>query len=375
MEYIELPSSVTEIPTGCFYGCTSLTQVVAKGNITRIGSDAFRGCTLLDFDLPQSIITIEDRSLIGVPFNGVILNLPSLKTLSGQDTFTRSGIKGIESLGEITEFANSVTPGNNGIYPAFYGCTALEYVNLPITLKSVPGGTFYNCTSLVIEDLSLPNLESLGQNAFYGVSIKKISNLGKITALPGASATTQNFGKKDVLEEVVLPDTLTTIIEYSFADYKALTKCNIPDSVTEILGHAFSGCSALYYDNLVLNNVTLIKGYAFSGVLIDKIVLPKIQTFSQSNFRGAFPGRTTPMLIDIGEDCTDLGNYLFSYSSEIGITMICRAGTPPTIVNPFHAGSAYFEVIYVPDASVTAYKEASGWVDYADRIKPISEMN
>ncbi len=48
--------------------------------------------------------------------------------------------------------------------------------------------------------------------------------------------------------------------------------------------------------------------------------------------------------------------------------------TPPTL-----GTSAFYNInsickIYVPDASVTAYKSATNWNTYADYIYPISEM-
>jgi hypothetical protein len=49
--------------------------------------------------------------------------------------------------------------------------------------------------------------------------------------------------------------------------------------------------------------------------------------------------------------------------------------TPPTLANK----NAFNNInsickIYVPDASVTAYKTATNWVTYADYIYPMSEM-
>jgi hypothetical protein len=46
--------------------------------------------------------------------------------------------------------------------------------------------------------------------------------------------------------------------------------------------------------------------------------------------------------------------------------------TPPTITNNsfFNTNNAPF---YVPDASVTAYKTATNWVDLADRIFSIND--
>lgn len=365
---ILFPNSLTVIGGYAFNGCTSLKSIGSIRNITSIGAHAFSGCTSLSMDV----------------------DAPNLTSL-GNGSFYKTSITSIISLGNITEIKGGTNPnGGDGTFNsctslvkailpnslltigayAFRHCSLLSDCNIPQSVTSLGAGAFYNCTSIEIEDLSLPNLTSLGHNAFYGVKIKKISNLGKLTTLPTANTNTQNFGDKSVLEEIELHG-VTSIPDYGFFDYKNLIKCNIPSSVATIGRSAFAGCNNLYYENLVLTNVTSIADSVFYGVLIDKVVLPKIQTFSASNYRGAFPNRTTPMTIDIGEKCTDLNSYLFSYSSRIGITMICRAATPPTMNSPFHGGSAYFEAIYVPDDSYEAYCES--WTAYAGEIKKMSE--
>ena len=77
--------------------------------------------------------------------------------------------------------------------------------------------------------------------------------------------------------------------------------------------------------------------------------------------------------IDLPNTLETIGNYAF-FKSSIE-TVVCRATVPPQGANMFDQtpivnGNG---IIYVPDASVTAYKEASGWSAYADRIKPLSE--
>lgn len=391
------PKNESGYGSSAFRMCTSLREITIPNNVTRIGSSCFDGCSALEkvnFANNLNITAINGNAFFNCSSLELDINFPNLTELTGYSTFCKCAkIEKISSLGNITQIDGAPNEGYNsslflgctsmkevnlpqtitsiGI-KSFSGCSSLNIINFPNALKEIKGQAFYNCTSLAIEDLSLPNLEVLGVNALYGVKIKKISNLGKITALPTATTASQNFGDKSVLEEVVLPDAITSVLDNSFYGYKNLIKCNIPSSVTTIGSSAFRGCNNLYYENLVLNNVTSIAGYAFDGVLIDKIVLPNIQTFSSTNYRGAFPNRTIPMTIDIGENCTDLDKYMFSYSPKVGITMICRADTPPTISNPFHASSAYFEVIYVPDSSVTAYRGAGGWSAYADIIYPIS---
>ena len=136
--------------------------------------------------------------------------------------------------------------GNTGYggVGGFFGCSSLKYVGNIHVLKEIGSHAFYNCTSLTIEDLSLPNLETLGQNAFYGVKVKKISNLGKITTLPTGSSSTQNFGDRSALEELILPNTITKLNEPNLGYY---TNCvikglNLP-LCTSITGYGgFSGC-------------------------------------------------------------------------------------------------------------------------------------
>ena len=63
---ITIPSTITEIPTYCFYGCTSLATVVFEQDwnaspygVTTINDNAFDGCTALTtITLPQSLTTL-----------------------------------------------------------------------------------------------------------------------------------------------------------------------------------------------------------------------------------------------------------------------------------------------------------------------------
>lgn len=201
--------------------------------------------------------------------------------------------------------------------------TALKSIDLS-EVTSLGASALYNCTSLEIEDLSVPNLETLGSNAFYGVKIKKISNLGKITALPGSSnnISTRNYGASDVLEEVIVPDTVTNIPNHSFRLYTSLKEVTLPNSLTAIGMLAFWSCNSL-----------------------TKLIIPSTVTSIGSN----------------------------AFQNTGLTTFICRATTPPTIGN-----GIFINVmcpIYVPDESIETYKTATNWSAFSDRIKPLSEYS
>ena len=406
LQQVKIPKSVSDINAATFSGCSSLTGVGSLENVVKIGSRAFYTCSNLKIDL----------------------YLPNLtEILDG--AFFSSGILSITSLGNIKKISGGINTTSSG---TFNGCKNLSYVNIPDSVTEIGGCAFYNCTSLAIEDLSLPNLETLGQNAFYNVSIKKISNLGKITALPAASTSTQNFGKKDVLEEVVLPETLTIIPNGSFYKYTncVIEDLNLPNlttlgggafnstklrritslgSITQLeskansTGSIFENCTELtHIEQSVLDKLTFI-AFAFSGcsnLELEELKLPSLegtitQGFSKCNkikkvvdlgritayFGDAalnyysYPFGENVELIVIPESVQSIGRYGFVNLNNTLKTIIVNPTTPPQCADYWASGMPTDAIFYVPDASVTAYREASGWVDYADRIYPMSVYN
>ena len=69
---------------------------------------------------------------------------------------------------------------------------------------------------------------------------------------------------------------------------------------------------------------------------------------------------------------TRIGNYSFYGNLQL-TEVISLATTPPTMQNVALQGNNALQSIYVPYASVDAYKSASGWSTYASIIKPISQ--
>ena len=278
----------------------------------------------------------------------------------------------ITSFEELPKFANAqAIPAN-----AFNGCSALNSIDLS-KVTSLGETALYNCTSLEIEDLQLPNLETLGINDFYVVKIKKISDLGKITQLPWGSVYTQNFGDKSYLEEVVFPEGLIEVPSSSFSGYSKLSKVEWPTTLAKIGEYCFSECTSLP-STLELPYVTYIAYAAFNSVGVRRVILPNIETLE---FGGGYAGvfvKNDVEFIHLGAKCSLIGSYTFSYATgQTPLTMICEAVTPPSLGDSiFHAsGSKTFDFVYVPDGSVEAYKTAVNWSAYADKILPLSQYN
>lgn len=389
-----LSSTISNKKTGAFPDCTLLRKITLPDTIRTIGNYTFSGCSsLTEISLPKNIIEIRGNAFYNCTSLNIVLDIDSLSTNLDPGTFEQSGIIGVENLGKITAI--------NGLYQhgAFYkcksltfaklpetlttigqhtfgDCTALSQLNLPNAIEKIDSNALYGCTSLEIEDLRLPNLESLGQNAFYGVKIKKISDLGKLTALPTANSSTQNFGDKSVLEEIVLPDTLTSIAEFSFCNYSSLIKIDANwDNITSIDKRAFYQCIQLNIDELKLPKLKTLGTGVFRGCNLHKILdLGEITSIEDSTYyEGTFYQNKKLKAVIFPLSISYIGNNNFVGCTSIK-AFIVKALTPPTASSSiFHDTNSTF-VIYVPDASVEAYKTATNWSSYASRIKGISEL-
>jgi hypothetical protein len=116
-----------------------------------------------------------------------------------------------------------------------------------------------------------------------------------------------------------------------------------------------------------------------------------------NGYSSPFVGKNILMYLFIGNNVSSIGDYAFSSCrsltsinlpanlSSIGGSAFrsCRSilkyvfnrTTPPTLANK----NAFYSInsickIYVPNASVNAYKSATNWNTYADYIYPMSEM-
>lgn len=135
-----------------------------------------------------------------------------------------------ESLGKITsvEIGGSVTTiGTN----AFLRCWTLESITLPSSVISIGASAFEDCTSL--SRVAISDLE-----AFLKCEYK---NWSSHPTYYGASL----FLDGALVNDIVIPSTITTIPEYAFAGLKSLSSVTIPNTVTSIGTEAFIDCTAL----------------------------------------------------------------------------------------------------------------------------------
>ena len=237
---------------------------------------------------------------------------------------------------------------------AFYGCSSMALTSLELPqCTSIGGHAFQDCSSMALTSLELPQCTSIGETAFERCSSMALTSLElpQCTSIGGSA--------------------------FERCSSMALTSLELPQC-TSIGGSAFNGCPLL--SEITFQNVTTVGTQAFRGSTIAKIKLPSVETMAaSSNYEGIFSYCTNLVLVDLGENCSSIGNEsLGRYVGTSGnnITIICRASTPPSlggaIINKSWVCATIGE-IYVPDESVEAYKTATNWSAYANIILPLSQ--
>ena len=274
IESITIPSSVTSIGSYAFSGCRSLTTVTFGENsqLESIGSYAFYDCSsLTSITIPSSVTSIGSyafsgcRSLTTVTF-GENSQLESIGSYAFYDCSSLTSITIPSSVTSIGSYAFSgcrslttVTFGENsqlesiGSY-AFYDCSSLTSITIPSSVTSIGSYAFYGCSSLT--SITIPSsVTSIGSRAFYGCS--RLQNVyyngtmedwckiefGSSSSNPMYCA--ENFymwngSEYDLITEIEIPETVTSISDCQFSGFKNLTSITIPSSVTSIGSYAFA---------------------------------------------------------------------------------------------------------------------------------------
>lgn len=337
----------------------------------------------------------------GVSSDGVGITLADAEAVASISTWFKGNTE-ITSFDEFEKFTGIVNlgPSNYNSQYAFQGCTSLESIRLPQSVQMIGVNSFSACTSLTsinlpesittIKDYAfyntpisgaiyLPNLSGITQGAFCRTNITRIDSFGSITALPNggynAGITGEYIGVFCECEELISVDEsikFTSLGRGSFAGCSKLAQIDL--SLVETIGtSAFRGCLSLSLTNntLSLPSLKSLDSNAFYGVPIERIDdLGQITTLiTPYNSRTlGDPNYLTHVVLP--PTIEDLGTYALSYYKKLA-TLVCYATTPPTLQAALPSS---LTSIYVPDASVDAYKAATNWATYAGQIKAVSEL-
>ncbi len=413
---VNLSDGITSIGDYAFSGCIGLTSITIPEGVTSIGENAFYNCAGLTGIVVDNNNSAYDsregcNAIIHTATNTLIqgcnnTTIPSSVTSIGDNAF--SGCSGLTSI-TIPEGVTSI--GNN----AFNGCSGLTSITIPEGVTTIRISTFYNCTGLT--SITIPSsVETIAIDVFIGCNALEsvyISDYEAWSNIVFANYTTSNplnyasnlyVNGKPVVEELIIPEGVTSIDNGAYKDCTFLKSVIIPEGVTSIGDNAFSGCSRLTsitipegvtsignnafrtcsrLTNITIpSSVTSIGDNAFSGCSgLTSITIPEgVTSIGDSAFEGcdgltsitipesvtniedyAFYACSGLTSITIPESVTSIGDYAF-YGCFSLDTVIAFPEIAPTISSETFAGTS---VLYYPVGS-----DYSSWFSYFSTSKP-----
>ena len=249
---VVIPDSVTSIEDSAFSNCTGLTSVTIPNSVTAVGDSAFYNCdNLTSVTIGNSVKSIGD-SAFSFCINLTSVTIPNSVTSIGGDAFSQC-----RSLTSVS-IGNSVTSIGDS---AFEDCTGLTSITIPNSVTSIDRYAFYKCTGLTSLTIS-DSVTNIGDDAFSVCPIKKLIIADGSKTVTSTMTLQRSTVAQDSVEEVVIPDSVTSIGDHAFYFYTSLTSITIPDGVTSIGDSAFYGCSGLT-SLTIPNSVTSIGDSAF----------------------------------------------------------------------------------------------------------------
>lgn len=342
-EYV-IPDTVTNIGSGAFYGA-HLSSITIPDSVKTIGDKAFMYSDITEITLPDNLISIGGEAF------GLCNYLKKIKVPASVEVIGLNAFYYCGSLGEIiVSLENKYYASENGVlfnkdmtklinYPI--GKTDSEYT-VPDSVTSLEAYSFFSCISL--EKVSIPDsVTSIGDCAFYSCeNLTEISIPPTLKSLGGSV-----FENCEKLTSIIIPDTVTSIEERAFFSCSNITSIYIPKSVISIGNNAFGNCPNLsditvsndnkHYttkDGVLFNklmsklicypagkdgssytvpeSVTSLEPYAFQGVSLNAIILPKNLITIREGALGYNNGIST---ITIPESVTNIEPNAFAFSN------------------------------------------------------------
>lgn len=213
-------------------------------------------------------------------------NKPTDFVYSGEGQYSISAYVGTQTEMMIPAYIGGIPVTYIG-YRAFYDVTNITKASVPKTVESIGSGAFSssaNITEMTIpfvgkqadgyypfgyifggtHSTSITQHDKYGNSAYYYIP----ATLKKVTITKQNWVPAHAFENCANFEEIILPESITTIGEEAFYNCGSLKQINIGAGVESIGVRAFYGCANL--NNIDVPQNTEIKDYAFDGTGIVK---------------------------------------------------------------------------------------------------------
>ena len=373
---IVITSGVTSIGNWAFYYCVKATSVTLGKNLQRIGYDAFRHCKELTTPIviPANIEKISSEAFsycakvpsltlnenLRVIGSGAFWGMDSIKSVvipDKVDTIDLQAFDGCSHLEHVTigENVKYISPQafcyikiaplktvvwkvkNYGrqIHSGVFGPLPIRSFVFGENVESIPDKILSE-SQLYITSITIPaSVKTIGKESFTGCS--QLTSVVWNATFCGDNTNADDapfYTMRQKITSFTFGDKVEFIPSYLCYQMTRLAEVTIPASVLSIGNHAFDGCTKI--TNIVVpNDVTTLGEYAFANC-----------------------GLTSAT---IGNNVSSIGKYAFMGNESMS-AVYNEAVTPQSITaNVFSDVNLPGCDLYVPESSISAYKNANIW--------------
>ena len=293
---ITIPNSVTSIGDYAFDYCSSLTSITIEATTPpTLGTSVFEDTDLAAIYIPDNTLsaykeawgtdyifvnnentlaihvetpgTLADKIFDAGQRPAFVIKLIVTGTLNGDD-FTCMR----ETMTSLVDVDLSAITNTSGVN--FENKNNLVKILIPENLTSIGNYAFSYCSSLA--SITIPNsVTSIGKSAFQScskITEIHISDIAKWCDIDFEESNSNPLNSQEAslyvsgnkITELVIPEGVESIKEYTFYECSSLTSITIPNSVTSIGKEAFCFCDALT-SITIGNSVNSVGEYAFTG--------------------------------------------------------------------------------------------------------------
>ena len=298
--YNDKTYNVTRIGNNAFQGCSDLTSVIIPNSVMFINLSAFENCSnLASVAIGESVSYIGDYAF-SCCSNLTSINIPESVTSVGERAFQY-----------CISMTSCVVPDNVKSFGirVFLGCTNLKSCVIGNGVTSIGEGVFSNCYALT--DITIgSNVQSIGYLAFQGCrSLPSIVIPEGVTSMGGAA-----FYGSSALASVSLPNSLTAISSQAFQGCSKLKTVTVGSNLTSIGDRAFEGCNNIKDLNV---RITDYSAFCYTSNSIFTQIHNQITLLDEEG------NEITEYAVP--EDVTRIGNYAFS--GCYGLTSVIIPGS------------------------------------------------
>ena len=289
-------------------------RAIEEGNLTLVAEENlyfaprttfveiidYKGGVQHRFSVTQEAVSCRNNEIIYITNDNAEITLGNKAGFgSSFQSNTHNGVYGrISFVADISAIANNAFSGCENLIAiimpdritaigreAFKECSALASLSLPKNLLHIGVQAFSGCSTL--SDINIPTkLLSIGESAFEGcnnigqIVIESIElwfgiAFGNESANPlyqgGHLCLNSNIGA--AITEIVVPNSITEIRNYTLCGYKTLSSLKLHSKITSIGKRALYGCTGtLYIDCPIASNNSEDEGM-FYGSKFSKIVI------------------------------------------------------------------------------------------------------